>query len=309
MLICDFNPKFRRSYTIEKFIKSSNNIFSNSRNYSTGYGIDMAFFLKLLGFVDLKLFTIVGGEIGNLIKNDLEKNYINSSLINIKDDSTEEVEIKETGQNSYLKGAAPRLTQEEEENILYNFNELIKKEDVVILKRDNDLLNIKSFKSYINSSVKNNIKTIISTNSLNEVEGTTPYCIITTKSQLEDYTNLKISTLGEVLKFTDILINNGTKLFVITTENTFVIVSKDFALKISLNKLSFKVNSINLDLVAGVIGACISKNYDIFTTIKLAVSSGIFQNKKKFTDINMAKIKEIMSEIEIEEVGIKNEKF
>ncbi|MGO1580700.1 MAG: PfkB family carbohydrate kinase [Peptoniphilaceae bacterium] len=309
ILLCDFNPKIVRSYRSIDFIKNGVNKFSENRIYSSGNGLDMLVYLKLLGS-NPKLITFLGGETGGLIKNDLDTIEAKIDYVKIKDNSVEELLIKSRNLKTVFKSDNPRITTEDEENFYSIFKkELENKKIVGIPKYESDMIDIKIYRSLINQCYKNGIKVGITTDNIFDLGDSKPFLLITNKEALEDYTKLSIKTQSEVVKASTILLNKGLGILAISSKKGIIFITKEESFRVDYEDFETTLNKENKNLMLAGICFAIDRDYDFITSVKIAVASMLVENFIKFRMANMADIKKLMNKIEVKKIGGNNEKL
>ncbi len=88
---------------------------------------------------------------------------------------------------------------------------------------------------------------------------------------------------------------------VVNSNRATVVSTKDKNYRVYLEKISdFKAYNKTLMLAGFAVG--LDRDYNIETTIKLAMASSICENYMKFSQVQMSEIKKIMNEVKVEEM-------
>ncbi|EFI42669.1 MULTISPECIES: PfkB family carbohydrate kinase [Peptoniphilus] len=301
IVFCDFNPKLTRSYKVVDFVKNSENVYSESRTYASGYGIDMLTFLMQLGDRP-RLITFLGGQNGVLIRENLDAVKADYDFIKIKDESSEEILIKSRSLKTIVRSKLPRITTEDEENLYTMFAREISFEKFVCIPQNDSFIRDELYESLIKLCYKEGIKVAVVVTELENLKNSKPYMMIVDKEQLEYYTNLKIKTQTEVVSAAGVILDSGTGIIIVNSEKGCVIVTKNKSYGVNFEELKYSVSRINKNLMLAAIAFGIEREYDFETTIKLGIASSIIENFIKFRMITMADIKKIMAEIELKEI-------
>ncbi len=299
ILFCDFNPKLIRKYKSKIFNVGEENLIDASRVYASGYGIDMAVFANRL-FQDSKVFYLKGTNIGKFIESDLRNHYIESTSISLKDDNIENIIIDNGEGKTIFKSKSPRITMEDKKDIINAFAEAIRGKKIVGLSIiDHDSLKDDLYEALINICYKENVKIVVNPENVGQIKDSKPYVLIMDKKDLTGEEN--ITHTGDVPEVTKKLIDKGVGIVVVNSQRATVVSTKDKNYKVYFDKISdFKTYNKNLILAGFAIG--IDRDYDLETTIKLAIASSICENYMKFSEVEMSEIKKLMNSVKVEEM-------
>lgn len=299
ILYCDFNPKLIRKYKVDNINQGEENLIESNRFYASGYGIDMAVFSKKL-FQDSKVLMLKGTAIGELIERDLRNLYIETESIKLKDDNIEKLIFQADDNKTIFTSKAPRITMEDKADIQEEFANQIKgKKAVAISLIDHESLNDDLYESLIKICYKENVHVLVNPSKLEDIKDSKPYLLILDKKDaLKDE---KVNYTGDVPAFSKKLIDKGVGIVVVNSNRATVVSTKDKNYRVYLEKISdFKAYNKTLMLAGFAVG--LDRDYNIETTIKLAMASSICENYMKFSQVQMSEIKKIMNEVKVEEM-------
>ena len=301
ILFCDFNPKIVREFNLKS---DSENIIEKSQIYPSGHGIYMSLFSKKLG-VDSEVFMLKGNNRGKEIALALSQLAIDVNFTSLKDENVEEVLIKSENQNTIYRTEDPRITMEDRSYILNSFERsLFNKKIAVIPQIDLKGLDENIYEKLVKICYKNNIKVAVNPKNLEDVKNTNPYILMFDKKDIEK--NKKINYTGEVIEYNKKFIEAGTKIVFVNSKRATIISTEDknYRAYINKDKLEKKILTEKFDISLSLAGLAIAidRDYDFITSIKLAISCGVWENFVDKDKIEMSAIKKLMSSVEVEEI-------
>lgn len=301
ILFCDFNPKIVREY---KLNNETENIIESSKIYPSGKGIYMALFAKKLG-IDSEVFMLKGSSRGREIALTLSRLGIDVNYTALKDENVEEIFIMGDEFEKKYKTQDPRITMEDRNDILNSFERaLYNKKIAVIPKIDLFGLEDDIYEKLIRICYKNNIKVAVNPKNLDVIEKTNPYILMFDKDDIER--ERKINYTSEVIEYNKRFIQAGTKIVFVNSKRATIISTEDKNYRAYVNKKKLERNEITEKFDTGLslagLAMAIDRDYDFITSIKLAISCGVWENFVDKDKIEMSAIKKIMNSVEVEEI-------
>ncbi|MEQ3346107.1 PfkB family carbohydrate kinase [Peptoniphilus senegalensis] len=301
ILFCDFNPKIVREY---KLNNETENIIESSKIYPSGKGIYMSLFAKKLG-IDSEVFMLKGSSRGREIALTLSRLGIDVNYTALKDENVEEIFIMGDEFEKKYNTQDPRITMEDRNDILNSFERaLYNKKIAVIPKIDLFGLQDDIYEKLIRICYKNNIKVAVNPKNLDVIEKTNPYILMFDKDDIER--ERKINYTGEVIEYNKKFIQAGTKIVFVNSKRATIISTEDKNYRAYVNKKKLERNEITEKFDTGLslagLAMAIDRDYDFITSIKLAISCGVWENFVDKDKIEMSAIKKIMNSVEVEEI-------
>lgn len=301
ILFCDFNPKIVREY---KLNNETENIIESSKIYPSGKGIYMSLFAKKLG-IDSEVFMLKGSSRGREIALTLSRLGIDVNYTALKDENVEEIFIMGDEFEKKYNTQDPRITMEDRNDILNSFERaLYNKKIAVIPKIDLFGLEDDIYEKLIRICYKNNIKVAVNPKNLDLIEKTNPYILMFDKDDIER--ERKINYTGEVIEYNKKFIQAGTKIVFVNSKRATIISTEDKNYRAYVNKKKLERNEITEKFDTGLslagLAMAIDRDYDFITSIKLAISCGVWENFVDKDKIEMSAIKKIMNSVEVEEI-------
>lgn len=301
ILFCDFNPKIVREY---KLNNETENIIESSKIYPSGKGIYMSLFAKKLG-IDSEVFMLKGSSRGREIALTLSRLGIDVNYTALKDENVEEIFIMGDEFEKKYKTQDPRITMEDRNDIFNSFERaLYNKKIAVIPKIDLFGLEDDIYEKLIRICYKNNIKVAVNPKNLDVIEKTNPYILMFDKDDIER--ERKINYTGEVIEYNKKFIQAGTKIVFVNSKRATIISTEDKNYRAYVNKKKLERNEITEKFDTGLslagLAMAIDRDYDFITSIKLAISCGVWENFVDKDKIEMSAIKKIMNSVEVEEI-------
>lgn len=300
ILFCDFNPKIVREYTIS----DENNTIEKTDIYPSGLGIEMATFVKQIGS-DSKLLLLKGTDIGDEILEKLRSINIPATTVNLKDDNVEEIIIKNSENSKDYHTKSPRITMEDKNELLAQFEEMATDQNVVVLpKLNHKSLDSTLYERMVKFCYNKNIKIAINPSNIKEVENIKPYILMLDKKDLER--DITLEYTGEVLKMNEKLLKKGAGIIIVNSRRNTIISTKEKNYRAYLNKkkLEKEVNIEKFNTIFALSGLSvgIDRDYDFTTSIKLAIACGVCDNFIEDMELGMGSIKKLMNIVEVEEM-------
>lgn len=301
ILFCDFNPKIVREF---KLNNETENIIESSKIYPSGKGLYMSLFAKKLG-VDSEVFMLKGSTRGREIALSLSRLGIDVNYTALKDENVEEVIIRGADFVKDYKTQDPRITMEDRNDILNSFERaLYNKKIAVIPKIDLLGLDDEIYDRLIKICFKNNIKVAVNPKNLQAMEKTNPYILVFDKDDIEKEKNINYT--GEVINYNKKFIQAGAKIVLVNSKRATIISTEDknYRAYVNKEKLGRKelTEKFDTELSLAGLAMAIDRDYDFITSIKLAISCGVWENFVEKDVIEMSAIKKIMNSVEVEEI-------
>ena len=301
ILFCDFNPKIIREYKLDS---ETENIIENSKIYPSGKGLYMSLFAKKLGG-DSEVFMLKGGSRGREIALSLSRLGIDVNYTALKDENVEEVIIRGEETVKDYRTQDPRITMEDRNDILNSFErDLYNKKIAVIPKIDLFGIEDDIYEKLIKICYKNNLKVAVNPKNLDTMEKTNPYILMFDKNDIEK--EKKINYTGEVIEFNKKFIQAGSKIVFVNSKRATIISTEEKNYRAYVNKKKLERNEItekfDTELSLAGLAMAIDRDYDFITSIKLAISCGVWENFVEKDKIDMSAIKKIMNSVEVEEI-------
>lgn len=301
ILFCDFNPKIIREYKLDS---ETENIIENSKIYPSGKGLYMSLFAKKLGG-DSEVFMLKGGSRGREIALSLSRLGIDVNYTALKDENVEEVIIRGEETVKDYRTQDPRITMEDRNDILNSFERALYKKKIAVIPKI-DLFGIEDdiYEKLIKICYKNNLKVAVNPKNLDTMEKTNPYILMFDKNDIEK--EKKINYTGEVIEFNKKFIQAGSKIVFVNSKRATIISTEDKNYRAYVNKKKLERNEItekfDTELSLAGLAMAIDRDYDFITSIKLAISCGVWENFVEKDKIDMSAIKKIMNSVEVEEI-------
>ena len=301
ILFCDFNPKIIREY---KLNSETENIIENSKIYPSGKGLYMTLFAKKLGG-DSEVFMLKGGSKGREIALSLSRLGIDVNYTALKDENVEEVIIRGEETVKDYRTQDPRITMEDRNDILNSFERALYNKKIAVIPKI-DLLGIDDeiYNKLIKICYKNNLKVAVNPKNLDTMEKTNPYILMFDKNDIEK--EKKINYTGEVIEFNKKFIQAGSKIVFVNSKRATIISTEEKNYRAYVNKKKLERNEItekfDTELSLAGLAMAIDRDYDFITSIKLAISCGVWENFVEKDKIDMSAIKKIMNSVEVEEI-------
>ena len=301
ILFCDFNPKIIREY---KLNSETENIIENSKIYPSGKGLYMTLFAKKLGG-DSEVFMLKGGSKGREIALSLSRLGIDVNYTALKDENVEEVIIRGEETVKDYRTQDPRITMEDRNDILNSFEKALYNKKIAVIPKI-DLLGIDDeiYNKLIKICYKNNIKVAVNPKNLAAMEKTNPYILIFDKDDIEKEKNINYT--GEVIEYNKKFIQAGSKIVLVNSKRATIISTeeKNYRAYVNKEKLGRKeiTEKFDTELSLAGLAMAIDRDYDFITSIKLAISCGVWENFVEKDKIDMSAIKKIMNSVEVEEI-------
>lgn len=301
ILFCDFNPKIIREYKLDS---ETENIIENSKIYPSGKGLYMSLFAKKLGG-DSEVFMLKGGSRGREIALSLSRLGIDVNYTALKDENVEEVIIRGEETVKDYRTQDPRITMEDRNDILNSFERALYNKKIAVIPKI-DLFGIEDdiYEKLIKICYKNNLKVAVNPKNLDTMEKTNPYILIFDKDDIEK--KRKINYTGEVIEYNKKFIQAGSKIVFVNSKRATIISTEEKNYRAYVNKKKLERNEItekfDTELSLAGLAMAIDRDYDFITSIKLAISCGVWENFVEKDKIDMSAIKKIMNSVEVEEI-------
>lgn len=301
ILFCDFNPKIMREYKLDS---ETENIIENSKIYPSGKGLYMSLFAKKLGG-DSEVFMLKGGSKGREIALSLSRLGIDVNYTALKDENVEEVIIRGEETVKDYRTQDPRITMEDRNDILNSFERALYNKKIAVIPKI-DLFGIEDdiYEKLIKICYKNNLKVAVNPKNLDTMEKTNPYILMFDKNDIEK--EKKINYTGEVIEFNKKFIQAGSKIVFVNSKRATIISTEEKNYRAYVNKKKLERNEItekfDTELSLAGLAMAIDRDYDFITSIKLAISCGVWENFVEKDKIDMSTIKKIMNSVEVEEI-------
>ena len=301
ILFCDFNPKIIREYKLDS---ETENIIESSKIYPSGKGLYMSLFAKKLGG-DSEVFMLKGGSRGREIALSLSRLGIDVNYTALKDENVEEVIIRGEETVKDYRTQDPRITMEDRNDILNSFERALYNKKIAVIPKI-DLLGIDDeiYNKLIKICYKNNIKVAVNPKNLAAMEKTNPYILIFDKDDIEKEKNINYT--GEVIEYNKKFIQAGSKIVLVNSKRATIISTeeKNYRAYVNKEKLGRKeiTEKFDTELSLAGLAMAIDRDYDFITSIKLAISCGVWENFVEKDKIDMSAIKKIMNSVEVEEI-------
>lgn len=301
ILFSDFNPKIIREYKLDS---ETENIIENSKIYPSGKGLYMSLFAKKLGG-DSEVFMLKGGSRGREIALSLSRLGIDVNYTALKDENVEEVIIRGEETVKDYRTQDPRITMEDRNDILNSFERALYNKKIAVIPKI-DLFGIEDdiYEKLIKICYKNNLKVAVNPKNLDTMEKTNPYILMFDKNDIEK--EKKINYTGEVIEFNKKFIQAGSKIVFVNSKRATIISTEEKNYRAYVNKKKLERNEItekfDTELSLAGLAMAIDRDYDFITSIKLAISCGVWENFVEKDKIDMSAIKKIMNSVEVEEI-------
>ena len=301
ILFCDFNPKIIREFKLDS---ETENIIENSKIYPSGKGLYMSLFAKKLGG-DSEVFMLKGGSKGREIALSLSRLGIDVNYTALKDENVEEVIIRGEETVKDYRTQDPRITMEDRNDILNSFERALYNKKIAVIPKI-DLLGIEYdiYEKLIKICYKNNLKVAVNPKNLDTMEKTNPYILIFDKDDIEKEKNINYT--GEVIEYNKKFIQAGSKIVLVNSKRATIISTeeKNYRAYVNKEKLGRKeiTEKFDTELSLAGLAMAIDRDYDFITSIKLAISCGVWENFVEKDKIDMSAIKKIMNSVEVEEI-------
>lgn len=299
ILFCEFNPTLRKEYRVVDFEKNKVNTFSENFEYPTGEILDSMLLVDKLS-AKSTLLTYLGGETGELFKNELNKRGIEPVIVRSKDESMEEIIIRSRSLKTTIRGEYPVLTNDEEETLFSNFNELLQNANIVLIAaKGNPNIDSTLYKNFFNLCYKNGVRVLTAPNEIEDVIDVKPYLMVVDKEDLENYTNFIIKTQSQVVKASNIIFGKGVGVLVVNSQTGVMINIKGASYRVDFSDLKYSVSKFDKNKLNAGIALGIERGYDFEMTLKLGIACAIIESAVKNREAEMADLKALMNDIHV----------
>lgn len=301
IITIDFNPILKRIYTFNRISDGTTNIPLKTEYGAGGQGIEMTYLLNALN-EEVKVVGCIGGINGTYIQYSLTQYKIPNSFIPIKDDTPEGIILRDQEREILIKSREQRITREEVEHFYELFNKIVLQADIIcFIGKIPQSMPTEIIYDFINIAKKYNVKVLIRLKGeeLRYTLDTKPCLLLIDKEDLEDLTNLKLNTPGQLVDASRYIMDRGIEQLVINLDRKgSILITQDNYYRISIkdDKKSFKTNPAYM--LAGY-ALSISRNYDIEMMAKLGQACGIGNSYVDHDILDMGDIKYVMNEIEV----------
>lgn len=299
ILFCEFNPTLRKEYRVVDFEKNKVNTFSENFEYPTGEILDSMLLVDKLS-AKSTLLTYLGGETGELFKNELNKRGIEPVIVRSKDESMEEIIIRSRSLKTIIRGEYPVLTNDEEETLFSNFNELLQNANIVLIAaKGNPNIDSTLYKNFFNLCYKNGVRVLTAPNEIEDVIDVKPYLMVVDKEDLENYTNFIIKTQSQVVKASNIIFGKGVGVLVVNSQTGVMVNIKGASYRVDFSDLKYSVSKFDKNKLNAGIALGIERGYDFEMTLKLGIACAIIESAVKNREAEMADLKALMNDIHV----------
>lgn len=299
ILFCEFNPTLRKEYRVVDFEKNKVNTFSENFEYPTGEILDSMLLVDKLS-AKSTLLTYLGGETGELFKNELNKRGIEPVIVRSKDESMEEILIRSRSLKTTIRGEYPVLTNDEEETLFSKFNELLQNANIVLIAaKGNPNIDSTLYKNFFNLCYKNGVRVLTAPNEIEDVIDVKPYLMVVDKEDLENYTNFIIKTQSQVVKASNIIFGKGVGVLVVNSQTGVMINIKGASYRVDFSDLKYSVSKFDKNKLNAGIALGIERGYDFEMTLKLGIACAIIESAVKNREAEMADLKALMNDIHV----------
>lgn len=299
ILFCEFNPTLRKEYRVVDFEKNKVNTFSENFEYPTGEILDSMLLVDKLS-AKSTLLTYLGGETGELFKNELNKRGIEPVIVRSKDESMEEIIIRSRSLKTTIRGEYPVLTNDEEETLFSNFNELLQNANIVLIAaKGNPNIDSTLYKNFFNLCYKNGVRVLTAPNEIEDVIDVKPYLMVVDKEDLENYTNFIIKTQSQVVKASNIIFGKGVGVLVVNSQTGVMVNIKGASYRVDFSDLKYSVSKFDKNKLNAGIALGIERGYDFEMTLKLGIACAIIESAVKNREAEMADLKALMNDIHV----------
>lgn len=304
-LIVDINPYLTRSYRISQF---SSNTGIVAENYETSINTNAINYSRIFNMFDVesKIFTYLGGFIGSNYLSILEGENRNLAILKLRDSTLEKVQIYDGIRELNIFTRAPRITNDEINDIYESFYKEAEKNKYIILTDSSDSQYEEEFyMNFINIANKINIKTAISTNkdNIKNIVKQLPSVILVDKEGLETLFNKEFNFNWEINKAITELLETGI--------SNILYYSKKGMLQLHYGTNIYKTNGEGFEykeenkekILAGYLAA-LNKNYDSNMSLQIALAASSLELKKETLNRDASEIKAKIKNIEIEKINV-----
>lgn len=301
IITIDFNPILKKKYTFDRLDKNRDNTPIKTEYGAGGDGIEMSYLLNALN-EEVKVSGCIGGINGNHIQYNLTQLNIPNSFIPIKDDTPETIILATEREELIINSRDPRITREELENFYELYNKMVVQADIIcFIGKIPQSMPKEIIYDFVSTAKKYNIEVFIRLKGeeLRYTLDTKPCFLLIDKEDLEDLTNLRINTTGEIVQASRYIMERGVKQLVINLEEGgSILFTKDSYYRVRMlnNHRRFTTNPAHM---LGGYTFSTSRGYDIEMTAKLGQACGIGNSYIEEEIKDMGDIKYIMNEIEV----------
>lgn len=299
ILFCEFNPTLRREYRVVDFEKNKENTFSEKIEYPTGEILDTMLLIDSMS-AKTTLLTYLGGKTGELVRQELNKIGIDPVVVRAKDESMEEILIRSRSLKTLIRGEYPVLTNDEEETLFSNFNELLQNAQIVLISAmGNPNIDSAMYKSFFNLCYKNGVRVLTAPGKIEDVIDAKPYLMVVDKEDLENYTNFVIKTQNQVLKASNIIFEKGVGVLVVNSQTGVMVNTKGASYRVDFSDLKYSVGKFDKNKLNGGIALGIERGYDFEMTLKLGIACALVESVVRDRKAEMADLKGLMNGIKV----------
>ena len=301
ILTVDFNPILKRKYSFDSIDTNEANIPEKVEYGAGGEGTEMSYLLNALN-EEVKVIGCLGGINGTYIQYNLTQLQIPNSFIPIKDETPETIILDWEDEEIVIKTKEPRITREELENFYEVFNKTVMQADIIcFMGKIPSSIPKEIIYDFVHRARKYNLKIFIRLKGeeLKYTLDSKPCYLLIDKEDLEDLTNLRLTTSGEIIKASRYIMDRGVKKLVINLDDRgSILLTQDSYYRVNIlnNNRNFKTNP---SYMLGGYAFAVSRGYNVEMAAKLGQACGIGSSYIEGEIKDMGDIKQTMNDIEV----------
>ena len=305
ILTIDLNPLLDRRYFIHDFEVGKSYTTHDIQYIPSGNGLDIAKIVKSFN-ESVKATGFLGGRNVEYIIEKLDNMNIDHKFIPIEDETTASTKIlSDYGVQTEIYETSPCISADEVLEFYKSYKSMIKDakiiccsgtlprglpediyRDLIIMAREG---NKRFFLDTSGKALRHGIKA-------------SPYLIKLNRDELEEYMGFIMTNEKDIIKFANYIIENGVEMVIVSLgKSGAIVVYKGYSYKINVPSVKeINSNGAGSAMMAGLAVSMI-RDYDFEYMLKIAAACGTANVMEKNSgEIDMANMKSIMNEIEIE---------
>lgn len=301
ILTVDFNPIFKRKYTFDSLDANVDNIPEKTQYGAGGQGIEMAYLINSLN-QEVKVIGYLGGINGTYIQYNLIQLEIPNSFIHIKEETPETIILDTNSKEIIIKSHEVRLTRDEVDNFYELFNKTLMQADIICLAGEiPSSIPKEIIYDFVSMAKRYNLMVLIKLKGeeLKSILDSQPSYLLIDREDLEDLTNLRLSTIGEMVKASSYIMDRGIEKLIINLDNRgSILITQDSYYRVNILNDSREFITNTSHMLGGYAFAE-SRGYDIEMAAKIGQACGIANSYIQGDIKDMGHIKQTMNEIEV----------
>lgn len=303
-LIVNINPYLLREYrvpriSINKEIIAGENRITMDKNTTNPIKIASIF------NIDTRLITYLGGNNGKIYK-DLYKQIDDNLLVYpIRDETVEQISIKDGIKEVKISTARPRITHEEIRGLYSLFMDSLKDTEYVMFTTvTSDDLSLEIYRNLLNLAYNNRVKTAVAASheNIDEIVKCKPYLLLIDRKALEKHTKINVENNWEISRACYGILENGVgEIVYLDGRGNISLYTKErnFRTIGDVKASKYMANNILASLICSK-----ARDYDENTSLALALAASIVKLDDGEEVQDASEFKRLLNEIEVESFNV-----